>query len=83
MEPGNNYDRYAVAVLKEIRIVGYIPKELSKYCTVAQLSNARITWDATGMHENKIRNSLEYPAFTEIRVQSIWLKMQGFLSMNT
>ena len=67
VEPRNNYDRFAVAVLKEGRIVGHTPKELSKYRTVVLLSGERITWEATGKHENKIRSGLDVPCIYRIK----------------
>ena len=44
----NKYDRYAVAVKKEKKIVGHVPKELSKKCSDFLKSGGVIGCEVTG-----------------------------------
>ena len=41
-EPENPYDKYAVKVLKESEVVGYIPRDLSKYYNSALLPGGTV-----------------------------------------
>lgn len=67
MEPENPYDLYAVAIVKDGKTVGHIPKEHSKHCTVALLAGGSISCEVKGKRENKRNRGLEVPCRYKIK----------------
>lgn len=47
-EPSNRRDRYAVAVIKEDEIIGHLPREISRICSLFLLRGGSITCRITG-----------------------------------
>ena len=47
-DPGNSHDRYAVAVLKEGIVVGYVPRKISVLCCIFLRKGETIVSTITG-----------------------------------
>ena len=60
-EPENRHDKYAVKFLKENKVVGHVPGDISKYYTSALLCGGTIKCEITGNRKNKRGNELEVP----------------------
>lgn len=60
-EPENPHDRYAVAAYKDEKIVGHIPRTISKPCFFAILAGAKLKATVSGARQNTRNNGLEVP----------------------
>ena len=60
-EPANQHDRYAVAACKHGEIVGHIPRTISKPCSYALVTGAKIEATVSGARQNTRQNGLEIP----------------------
>lgn len=61
IEDNNDYDKFAVAFLKNKKIVGHVPLEYSKVCNFFLKRGGHITAKITGKRENN-NCGLELPA---------------------
>ena len=59
-ETGNNHDKYVVSVVKHGRIVGHLPRELSRTVWDFILHGGHVTCEVTG--KRKLGNGLEVPS---------------------
>ena len=70
IEHENEYDKYAVAIIKNERIVGHIPASLARYCNAALRAGAVITGQVNGHRCNTRQNGIEVPCQYSIRGRS-------------
>ena len=65
-EATNRYDRWAVAVYRCERIVGHVPRDLSRQFTAHLTAGRKISAQVIGKRENKRRRGLEVPVIYTI-----------------
>lgn len=47
-EPGNNMDRYVIAVMEGTSVVGHLPRKISHLCSLFIKKGGKITCEVTG-----------------------------------
>ena len=61
MEPDNTKDQYAVKITSSGRVVGHVPRVLSKILTFVLAAGSKVEATLTGPLKNTRNNGLEVP----------------------
>ena len=83
-EPGNHFDRFAVAGYRQFgtteRVVGHLPREISRFMYFIIAHGARVTCKVTDVHHRRsplIQGGLEIPIEVTVSMETSELNKQA------